>query len=103
MSLLRRVADTEYGQVLLTSHSASIMARVEPEEVRYLRLNDKQEKTLVSEITLPDGRDEAYKYVREAVKAHPELYFARLVVLGEGDTEEIVIGCRPETDGFFTV
>lgn len=91
MSLLRRVANTDYGQVLLTSHSASIMSRVEPEEVRYLRLDDKQEKTLVSEIALPDDADEAYKYVRQAVKAHPELYFARLVVLGEGDTEEIVI------------
>jgi hypothetical protein len=67
------------------------MARVEPEEVRYLRLDDKQEKTLVSKITLPDDTDAAYKYVREAVKAYPELYFARLVVLGEGDTEEIVI------------
>jgi hypothetical protein len=104
MSLLRHIAETEYGQVLLTSHSASIrrflgaccgeasfMARVEPEEVRYLRLDDKQEKTLVSKIALPDDTDKAYKYVREAVKAHPELYFARLVVLGEGDTEEIII------------
>jgi putative ATP-dependent endonuclease of the OLD family len=91
MSILRRVANTEYGQVLLTSHSASIMSRVEPEEVRYLRLDDKQEKTLVSEIVLPDDQDEAYKYVREAVKAYPELYFARLVVLGEGDSEEIII------------
>jgi len=29
--------------------------------------------------------------VKEAVLAFPELYFARLVVLGEGDSEEIVL------------
>jgi hypothetical protein len=31
------------------------------------------------------------KYVREAVRAHPDIYFARFVVLGEGASEEVVI------------
>jgi putative ATP-dependent endonuclease of the OLD family len=40
---------------------------------------------------MPSTTDEAHKFVREAVQAFPELYFARLVVLGEGDSEEIVL------------
>ncbi|NEE38095.1 ATP-dependent endonuclease, partial [Streptomyces sp. SID7982] len=45
----------------------------------------------VREISLPDDTTEAGKYLREAVRAHPELYFAKFVVLGEGDTEQLVI------------
>lgn len=32
-----------------------------------------------------------YKFIKEAIKAYPELYFAKLVVLGEGDSEEIIL------------
>ena len=42
-------------------------------------------------IVLPETSDETAKYVREAVLAFPELYFSRLVVLGEGDSEQIVL------------
>ncbi len=40
---------------------------------------------------MPDDGNDAAKYVREAVRAYPELYFARLVILGEGDSEQIVL------------
>lgn len=40
---------------------------------------------------MPDAGDEAHKFVREAIQAFPELYFSRLAVLGEGDSEEIVL------------
>ncbi|MEI8650430.1 ATP-dependent endonuclease [Paraglaciecola sp. Hal342] len=40
---------------------------------------------------MPDKADEAHKFVREAIQAFPEIYFSRLVVLGEGDSEEIVL------------
>src|SRR5690606_25350657 len=42
-------------------------------------------------VEMPAAVDEASKYVREAVLAYPELYFARLVVLGEGASEEVVL------------
>jgi hypothetical protein len=45
----------------------------------------------VKPVTLPKSPDAAYRYVKEAVRAYPEVYFARLVVLGEGDTEEIIV------------
>ena len=43
-------------------------------------------------IRLPNADEgEVHKYVKEAVRAFPELYFASLVVLCEGDSEEIVL------------
>jgi putative ATP-dependent endonuclease of the OLD family len=47
--------------------------------------------TTVRTIVMPADADDAAKYVREAVLAHPELYFSRLVVLGEGDSEHVVL------------
>ncbi|CAM5779668.1 ATP-dependent endonuclease [Rhizobacter fulvus] len=67
-----------------------MLKRVAPEHIRYLRLN-KERKTVVATIVMPEATDEAYKFVREAVQAFPELYFSRLVILGEGDSEEIVL------------
>jgi putative ATP-dependent endonuclease of OLD family len=63
---------------------------VPPEEIRYLRL-DQARCTTIATIDLPQSDEDAAKYVREAVLAYPELYFSRLVVLGEGDSEEVVL------------
>jgi hypothetical protein len=38
-----------------------------------------------------DGTDEAFKFVREAIRGYPELYFSNLVIFGEGPSEEIVL------------
>jgi predicted ATP-dependent endonuclease of OLD family len=78
------------AQALIATHAPSMLRRVAPERIRYLRLI--QERTSrVTHIQLPDTADEAHKFVREAVQAFPEIYFSRLVVLGEGDSEEIVL------------
>jgi putative ATP-dependent endonuclease of OLD family len=90
MERLLRLSKSPRGQVLLSSHSPSIMSRIEPAQVRYLRLNSENESE-VHEILLPSGSDEAFKYVNDAVRAHPQLYFSTLVVLGEGDSESVVL------------
>lgn len=87
---LRTACTQEDVQAVIATHSPSLMRRVPPENVRFLRL-DEQRTTTVREIVLPEAEDEAHKYVREAVLAFPELYFSRLVVLGEGDSEVIVL------------
>lgn len=91
MTLLKRLVATPAAQVALTTHSPSILRRVDPQAVRHLKLDPTTRATIVREIRLPAATDEAHKYVKEAVTAYPELYFARLVVLGEGDSEEIVL------------
>lgn len=86
-----QIARKSNAQVILTSHSPSIVKRVETESIRYVRLNKENLCTRVNKILLPEEQDEVYKYVKEAITSYPEIYFARLVVLGEGDSEEIVI------------
>jgi len=78
------------AQALIATHAPSMLRRVVPESIRYMRL-DEDRQTQVSTIVMPPKEDEAHKFVREAVQAFPELYFSRMVVLGEGDSEEIVL------------
>lgn len=87
------VAVTASGraQALISSHSASVVSRIPPDRVRHFRIDETSKSTAVSRIVLPDDATDAGKYMREAVQAHPELYFARFVVLGEGASEELVI------------
>lgn len=87
------------AQAVISSHSASVMSRISPEKVRHFRLDETTKTTQVREIVLPDNSTEAGKYIREAVRAHPELYFARFVVLGEGDSEQVVLPKLAEARG----
>lgn len=87
------------AQAVISSHSASVMSRISPEQVRHFRLDETTRTTQVCEIVLPDDSTEAGKYLREAVRAHPELYFARFVVLGEGDSEQVVLPKLAEARG----
>lgn len=98
---LRDISKKCNAQTLLTSHSPAIVKRISPEELRYFRLIPDKLSTEVHYITLPDKEklSEQYKYVKEAVKAYPELYFAKLVILGEGDSEEILLPKFLETNG----
>lgn len=93
VSNLKKIAEKSNAQTILTSHSTAIIKRFDPEKLRYFRLNAGDCTTIVRSITLPDKEKLAdqYKFIKEAVKAYPELYFAKLVVLGEGDSEEIIL------------
>jgi len=87
----REIGALSSAQVALSSHSPAILSRIEPEEVRYFRLNREVRRAYVRRLTLPEENEEASQYVRLAIRAYPELYFARFVVLGEGDSERLVI------------
>lgn len=87
---LRKAAEHGDSQALIATHSPALLRRVNPEAICFLRL-DGDRQSQVRRIVLPATNDEAAKYVREAVLAFPELYFSRLVVLGEGDSEQIVL------------
>lgn len=93
VSNLKRIASKNNAQTVLTSHSTAIIKRFDPEKLRYFRLDVSDFTTEVRSITLPDKEKLAdqYKFIKEAVKAYPELYFAKLVILGEGDSEEIIL------------
>ena len=90
VTALRTLSAGHDAQAILATHSPAMMRRVDPDDVRYLRL-DSDRRTSVRPVLLPDDAGDARKFVREAVQAFPEVYFARLVILGEGDTEQIIL------------
>lgn len=90
VNALNAMASKEDAQALIATHAPSMLRRVDPVRIRYLRLTEDR-NSRVTRIQLPAIADEAHKFVREAVQAFPEIYFSRLVVLGEGDSEEIVL------------
>jgi len=91
ISQVRSLTDDGSAQAIITSHSPAVLSRVDPREVRYCRCDPKTRVSKVKNIKLPAGIDEAAKFVRGAMLAYPELYFARFVLLVEGDSERIVL------------
>jgi len=91
VSQLIELASSSRVQSFVATHSASAMTRISPTKVRYFRQDSVHKRSTVRSLTLPQDGSEAAKYVQEAVRAHPELYFARFVVLGEGDSEQVVL------------
>ncbi|EIJ6971885.1 AAA family ATPase [Salmonella enterica] len=104
VKLCEEISENDRAQVVLTTHAPSLLNRVEPENIRYFRLHDNK-NTIVKEILLPrEDKDDTenvdtFTYVKEAVKAYPEIYFAKVVILGEGDSEEIVIPKIAQVNG----
>lgn len=95
----REIGEMSMAQALISSHSASILSRIEADEVRYFRLDRQTRRAFVRLLTLPEGDVEASTYVRLAVRSYPELYFARFVILAEGDSERIVLPRLAEARG----
>jgi predicted ATP-dependent endonuclease of OLD family len=89
IKILTTISAKENSQVLLSSHTPAIVKRLDPESIFHFRITEDHE-TEANAILLPDEEDEAYKYIKEAVHNYPEIYFARLVVIGEGDSEEVI-------------
>lgn len=88
---IEELTATGRAQAFVSSHSASILARVDPAQVRHFRLDPADRTARVNGIRMPENDEDAAKFVREAVRTYPELYFARFVVLGEGASEEVVL------------
>lgn len=88
---VRSLTDAGGAQAIVTSHSPAVLSRVDPREVRYCRCDPKTRVSTVKKIKMPAGADETAKFVRGAMLAYPELYFARFVLLVEGDSERIVL------------
>ena len=88
---IRSLTDTGSAQSVITSHSPAILSRVTPQEVRFCRFDPTSRVSSVKAIKMPKDNAEAAKFIRGAMLAYPELYFARFVLLVEGDSERIVL------------
>ncbi|WP_349915119.1 ATP-dependent nuclease, partial [Bacteroides cellulosilyticus] len=89
IKVLTSISKQDKAQVFLSSHTPAIIKRLDPESIFHFRINEDY-ATEINKIYLPKGDEDAYKYVKEAVKNYPEIYFARLVVIGEGDSEHLI-------------
>ncbi len=99
VSQIRDIGVGARAQTLVSSHSASVLGRVDPRAVRHFRIDEPSLAAVVNCLALPGDATDDATYVREAVRAFPELYFARFVVLGEGSSEEVVIPRLAEAAG----
>lgn len=91
MMELHQLTGTHRVQGFVTSHSPSIVGRLEPTALRYMNRDSNSGVSSGCKLQLPHDDEDAAKFVREAVKAHPEIYFAKHAIFGEGASEEIVI------------
>jgi putative ATP-dependent endonuclease of OLD family len=96
---IRSLVADGMAQAIVTSHSPAVLSRIEPEEVRYCRCDLTTRLTAISAVDLPNDDEEASKFVRGAMLAFPEIYFARFVILGEGDSERVVLPRLAKAEG----
>lgn len=91
VALLGKLNETGSAQAIVTSHATSILSRVPPRNVRYFRNCPETLTSTALEVPLPKASSEEDKFIQQVILANPEVYFARLVIIGEGDTERVVI------------
>ena len=59
----KQLSQNDNSQVILTSHSPAIIKRINPEDLRYVRIKNSNGdfQTNISDIELPEKIDESYK------------------------------------------
>ncbi|MDQ6600689.1 ATP-dependent nuclease [Bacillus salipaludis] len=88
---LRALSGRSNGQVIITSHSASVVGRITPKEIRHVSIDYQNYKSIVKKVLLPDEQQDAYKFIAATLQTYPEIFFSRFVVLGEGASEKIIL------------
>lgn len=91
MKLLDTLNGSRAAQSIVTSHATSILSRVNPRHVLYFRNCPSTLRSMALPMPLPPEKTEEDKFIQQVILANPEIYFAKLVIIGEGDTERIVI------------
>lgn len=99
MKLLDTLNATGSAQSIVTSHATSILSRVDPRHVLYFRNCASTLRSTALPLPLPDEKTEEDKFIQQVILANPEIYFAKLVIIGEGDTERIVVPKMAEALG----
>lgn len=90
LRVIERFSAQSNAQALIATHAPGLAGRVRPEAIRHFRLQ--HDRTVsVSPLTLPPAESEAYMLLKETLWAYPELLFSRVVVLCEGDSEQLIL------------
>jgi putative ATP-dependent endonuclease of OLD family len=89
LDLLEDMTKDKAAQIVLTTHAPGVARRCDPLWLRHLRL-DKDRRVRVGVLTT-ETASETYKLVKNTLWASPEMLFARVVLLVEGDSERLVL------------
>lgn len=89
--LLKDTEDGDDAQAVVTTHSPAMLRRIDPKQIRHTRIGDERTASIKTVKLPPAAEGDAHKFVREGLLSNPELYFARIVILGEGASEDIVL------------
>lgn len=93
VSSISSISSRINGQVVMSSHSTEIIKRINPSDIRLLYNDVSKFTSKVTQIKIPKETldNEDYKYIKDAIQKHPKLYFSKLVILVEGESEELVL------------
>lgn len=89
-NLLSEFSATQNNQVVITSHSAGIVKRVNAGGIRRFRLTSER-ASIIRAIKLPTDDVQACKFLVSTIHSYPEMLFSRVVILSEGDSERVVL------------
>lgn len=90
MMELQRFSAKPNAQTIVSTHSAGMVKRIHPNSIRHLRLTSARE-TSIQCVLLPKESSDAYQFVTETLRSYPEIFFSKVVVLCEGESERIIL------------
>ena len=95
-NLINQILNDNYNVIgIVSTHSPAIIKRAKRiSQIRYFTqiLKANQRYSKIKRINIPSElNDNDCKYITQGILVNPEIYFAKLVILGEGDSEEIII------------
>lgn len=82
-------AQQSNGQVIISTHSPAIINRIDPEQLRLFRITGFDSK--VTKITVPKDEEDKFKFIKDDFRNNPYIYYSKLVIVVEGDSEQYVI------------
>lgn len=73
-------------QIIMSTHSTSILKRINPNSIRLFR-----KSVPIKQISSWKDDEQDSKFLSGAIHNNPELYYSNLVILVEGESEEVIL------------
>jgi len=85
------VSNKHRCQAIISSHSISIISRIEPLNIRLLINKKETYSSEIYSIKLSGNDVEDFKYIKNTIMKSPNIYFSKLIILVEGESEKLFI------------
>ena len=88
---ISQISSTHLCQSIVSSHSESIISRIDPLDIRIVYNDNNTFSSCVFEAGLYEDDFSDFKYIKNVINKHPSIYFSKCVILVEGESEGIII------------